>query len=152
MAKKVKLGDVLQILTSQGVACAQVTHKHPEFDYLIRIFSGFYDAQPEDFAAVVNNGIQFSAFIVVQSAVNQGLLSVVGNAPVPDSLQAFPMFRSRNGGPGGSIWLWNGSESFRLDRDLLPEEMKYPTEGIISAPLLVERIENNYKAETHDVW
>ncbi|MCT4938882.1 hypothetical protein [Pseudomonas aeruginosa] len=152
MAKKVKLGDVLQILTSQGVAYAQVTHKHPEFGYLIRVFSGFYDAQPEDFSAVVSSPVQFSAFFVVQSAVNQGLLSVVANTPVPVSLQVFPTFRSRNGGPGGSIWLWSGGDAVRLERCLLPEELTYPTEGIISAPLLVERIENNYRAETHEVW
>ena len=30
--------------------------------------------------------------------------------------------------------------------------MKYPTRSIISAPLLVERIENGYRAETHEIW
>lgn len=152
MAKKVKIGDVLQILTSQGVAYAQVTHKHPEFGYLIRVFSGFYSKEPADFSSVVNGPVQFSAFFVVQSAVNQGLISVVANVPVIERLQAFPMFRSRNGGLGGSVWLWAGGEAVRLDRDLSLEEQGYSTRGIISAPLLVERIENNYRAETHEVW
>jgi hypothetical protein len=49
MAKKVKFGDVLQVLTSQGVAYAQVTHKHPEFGFLIRVFPGFYNEQPKNF-------------------------------------------------------------------------------------------------------
>lgn len=142
MAKKVKLGDVLQVLTSQGIAYAQVTHKHPEFGYLIRVFSGFYDAPPEDFSAVVSGPVQFSAFFVVQSAVNQGLLSVVANTPVPESLQVFPTFRSRNGGTGGSIWLWSGGDAVRLERCLLPEELLYPTEGIISAPLLVKKLQS----------
>ena len=48
---------------------------------------------------------------------NQGLLSVVVNVPVPENLQVFPTFRSWNGGQGGSLWLWDGSESFRLARD-----------------------------------
>lgn len=152
MAKKVKLGDVLQILTSQGVAYAQVTHKHPEFGYLIRVFSGFYDSKPQYFSAVVESPVQFSAFFMVQSAVNQGLLSVAANVPVPESLQAFPTFRSRNGGSGGSIWLWSGNESIKLERNLSFEEQKYPTRGIISAPLLVERIEKHYRAETHEAW
>lgn len=146
------MGDVIQILTSEGVAYAQVTHKHPEFGYLIRIFSGFHNTRPKDFSAVVSCPVQLSAFFPVQSAVNQGLLSVVDNTPVPESLQVFPTFRSRNGGPGGSIWLWSGGDAVRLDRCLLPEELTYPTEGIISAPLLVERIEKNYRAETHEVW
>ncbi|WP_088146782.1 hypothetical protein [Achromobacter denitrificans] len=152
MAKRIKLGDVLQIMTSQGVAYAQVTHKHPEFGYLIRVLSGFYDTQPKDFLEIVNCPVQFSAFFVVQSAVNQGLLSVVANVSVPESLQIFPKFRSRNGGPGGSIWLWDGGEAIRLERNLSSDEQKISTRGIISAPLLVERIENNYRAETHDVW
>jgi hypothetical protein len=45
-----------------------------------------------------------------------------------------------------------GHESLRLERDLTADEMKYPTEGIISAPLLVERIEKNYRAEMHEIW
>ncbi|MDG9884246.1 hypothetical protein N7650_15520 [Pseudomonas sp. GD04058] len=152
MTKKVKFGDVLQILTSEGIAYAQVTHKSPEFGYLIRVFSGVYGKQPESFLDVVRNPVQFSAFFVVQSAVNQGLLTVVANVPVPEVLQIFPVFRSRNGGAGGSIWLWDGEKSLRLERDLTPQELEYPTEGIISAPLLVERIEMGYRPEVHEVW
>lgn len=152
MAKKIKLGDVLQVLTSQGVAHAQVTHKHSEFGFLIRVFTGFHNVQPKDFSIVVNGELQFSAFFVVQSAVNQGLLSVVANVPIPERLQLFPAFRSRNGGPGGSIWLWDGNEALRLEREIYSEELKHPTRGIISAPLLVERIENDYRAETHEIW
>ncbi|WP_226489101.1 hypothetical protein [Pseudomonas sp. B20] len=152
MAKKVKLGDILQVLTSQGVAYAQVTHKHPEFGFLIRVFPGFHKEQPKDFSKMLEKEPQFSAFFVVQSAVNQGLLSVVGNLPISENLQEFPTFRSRNGGEGGSIWLWNGGEAVRLAREISSEELKYSTRGIISAPLLVERIENNYRAETHEAW
>ncbi|TCA19446.1 hypothetical protein E0H68_03345, partial [Rhizobium leguminosarum bv. viciae] len=34
---------------------------------------------------------------------------------------------------------------------LSDEEKRYPVLGIISAPLLVERIEKSYRAETHDL-
>lgn len=152
MAKKVKIGDVLQILTSKGVAYAQVTHKHPEYGFLIRVFHGFYNENPKDFFSVVNNDPQFSAFFVVQGAVNQGLLSVVANTPVSEGLQEFPMFRSRAGGPGGSLWLWDGKDLFQLDRAITSEELKYSIRGIISAPLLVERVETNYRPETHELW
>lgn len=152
MAKKVKIGDILQILTSQGVAYAQVTHKHPKYGYLIRVFAGFYDKPPSDFTTVVQAAPQFSAFFVVQSAVNQGLLTVVGNVPVPALLEVFPVFRSRNGGPGGSVWLWDGAEEYKLERAISAEELKYSVRGIISAPLLVERVEKAYRPETHDVW
>ncbi|MDD0976808.1 hypothetical protein [Pseudomonas fontis] len=152
MAKKVKLGDILQVLTAEGVAYAQVTHKHPEFGFLIRVFPGFHASPPETFASVVEAEPQFSAFFVVQSAVNQGLLAVVGNVPVSPALQAFPTFRARAGGPGGSLWLWDGEDETRLERGLSEEEMRYPVRGIISAPLLVERIEKGYRAHTHEIW
>ncbi|WP_244426532.1 hypothetical protein [Rhizobium sp. PDO1-076] len=152
MKRRVKLGDILQILTSQGVSYAQVTHKNPEYGHLIRVFAGFHPTQPKDHNSVVNAEVQFSAFFPVQSAVNQALLSVVSNIAIPKSLQEFPTFRSRNGGPGGSIWLWNGDKAVRLERELSTDELEYPTEGIISAPLLVERIEKGYRPETHEIW
>lgn len=148
----IRIGDILQILTSEGVSYAQTTHKNNKYGYLIRVLDKFYDKKPKDLSHVVSQPVLFSAFFPAQSAVNQGLISIVGNTPVPESLQAFPTFRSRNGASGGSIWLWNGGDSVQLERRLLPEELKYPTEGIISAPLLVERIEKNYRAETHEVW
>lgn len=152
MAKRINIGDVLQILTSQGVSYAQVTHKNSEYGHLIRVFTGFYPIKLKDYNFVVNSEVQFSTFFPVQSAINQGLLSVVGNATVPEKLQEFPIFRSRNGGPGGSIWLWSGGKAIMLERELLLEELKYPVKSIISAPLLVGRIENGYRSETHEVW
>lgn len=152
MAKRIKLGDIFQVLTSQGVAYGQVTHKNSEYGHLVRIFHGFHSRPCKDFDQIVNSEVQFSVFFPMQSAVNQGLLSVPGNTEIPVSLQEFPTFRSRNGGAGGSIWLWNGEKPVRLERDLQQSELKYPTRGIISAPLLVERIEKGYRAETHEVW
>ncbi|PCR96794.1 hypothetical protein CP336_07515 [Pseudomonas fluorescens] len=152
MAKRVKTGDILQILTSKGVAYAQVTHRHPDYGFLIRVFFGFREQRPKDFSAVVEGELQFSAFFPVQTAVNQGLLSVAGHAPVPEPLQAFPVFRARAGGPGGSLWLWDGVKEHRLDREFSLQEQAFPTRGIISAPLLLERIEKNYRAHTHEFW
>jgi len=65
MSKKIKLGDILQVLTSQGVAYAQVTHKHPEFGFLIRVFPGLHNEHPKDFSVFVDSEPQFSAFFVV---------------------------------------------------------------------------------------
>ncbi|MGN6094511.1 MAG: hypothetical protein ACTHOL_19340 [Luteibacter jiangsuensis] len=152
MAKRVKLGDIVQILTSEGVSYAQLSHINPEFGYLIRIFEGTYPKRPKDWAEVVARPVQFSAFFPLQSAVNQALLAVVGNCPVPEAIASFPTFRSRNGGRGGSIWLWDGKAAVMLDRPLGEEEQSYPVEGIISAPLLIERIENGYRPEVNDRW
>lgn len=152
MAKRVKLGDIVQILTSEGVSYAQLSHISQDFGYLIRVFEGTYTKSPRDWAEVVVRSVQFSAFFPLQSAVNQSLLAVVGNCPIPEAIAAFPTFRSRNGGRGGSIWLWDGKTAIMLDRPLGEEEQSYPVKGIISAPLLIERIEKGYRPEVNDRW
>lgn len=152
MAKRVKPGDIVQILTSEGVSYAQLSHINPEYGYLIRVFEGTYPKRPKDWAEVVARPVQFSAFFPLQSAVNQALLAVVGNCPIPEAMARFPTFRSRAGGRGGSIWLWDGKAAIMLDRPLGDEEQSFPVRGIISAPLLVERIEKGYRPEAHDRW
>jgi hypothetical protein len=152
VAKRVKLGDIVQILTSEGVSYAQLTHVHPEYGHLIRIFEGRHTKVPKDWAGVVRRAVQFSTFFPLQSAVNQALVAVVGNHPVSDELASFPTFRSRNGTRGGSIWLWDGTTSTMLDRPLREDEYCLPVRGIVSAPLLVERIEIGYRPQANDRW
>lgn len=152
MVKRVKVGDIVQITTSEGVSYAQLTHIHQEYGYLIRIFEGRYIKVPKDWAEVVRRSVQFSTFFPLQSAVNQSLVSVVGNHPVPNELSSFPTFRSRNGTRGGSIWLWDGTTSTMLDRSLREDEYYLPVRGIVSAPLLVERIEIGYRPQVNERW
>lgn len=152
MAKRVKLGDIVQILTSEGISYAQLSHINKEHGYLIRVFEGKYGRIPEDWMEVVSRPVQFSAFFPLQSAVNQSLLAVVRNCTIPEAIASFPTFRSRNGERGGSIWLRDGNASTMLDRPLGEEEQSYPVKGIISAPLLVERIEKGYRPEVNDHW
>ncbi|MEJ2528408.1 MAG: hypothetical protein P8Y49_10155 [Sulfurovaceae bacterium] len=42
MAKRVKFGDVIEIVTSKGYAYAQYTHKDSMMGALLRIFKGIY--------------------------------------------------------------------------------------------------------------
>ncbi len=153
MAKRVKFGDIIQILTSEGVAYAQYTHKHEEYGYLLAIFEGFYNKEPKDFSEVVNQTPQFWAFFPLQTAINQGLFSVVGNVAVAEENQNFPLFRKCQYTKEGKRvnWsIWDGKISTRLERELSEEEKRYSMEAIISAPLLVERIQTGYRPEKDD--
>ena len=154
MAKRVKMGDVVQILTSRGIAYAQMTHKHQGYGPLLAVFEGIHDQPPADFADLVAADPQFRAFFPLQPAVNQGLLSIVANLPVAASNSVFPLFRScvcDREGKRGPWWIWDGQTETMLTRALTDEEKRFSLRGIISAPLLVERIENNYRPQTHDV-
>ncbi|YCI01682.1 hypothetical protein M1D34_12170 [Ensifer sp. D2-11] len=154
MAKRAKIGDVIQILTSEGVAYAQFTHKHEEYGHLLAVFEGFHKERPSEFKQIVDVEPQFYAFFPLQSALNQNLVSVVANTPVSIGNQPFPMFRTCHYTRDGAKvnWaVWDGEKSERLGRDLNEREKKYSLRGIISAPLLVERIEQGYRPETHDI-
>lgn len=154
MAKRIKIGDIIQILTSEGVAYAQVTHKHEEYGHLLRVFEGFYTKEPKDFSEIVRCITQFSTFFPIQTAVNKGLFTVAGNTSVSKANQQFPIFRSCSYGKNGERgpwWLWDGEQEVMLKRDLTEEEKRFPKRGIISAPLLVERTEKGYRVEIDEL-
>ena len=108
----------------------------------------------DDFSQIVSTPPSFNAFFPLQPALNEGLLSVVSNVPVADCNREFPMFRTRvvtPDGQHGPWWIWDGQNEEMIERELTASEKRYSLRGIISAPLLVERIEKAYRPETHDV-
>lgn len=154
MAKLVKIGDVVQILTSHGVAYAQMTHKHKVYGPLLAVFHGYHANPPTDFSLTVDVEPQFRTFFPLQPAVNQGLLSIVANVAVSAPNTIFPRFRTcvyDRDGKRGPWWIWDGETETLLKRDLNDDEKFLSVRGIISAPLLVERIETGYRPETHEV-
>ena len=155
MAKRVKIGDVIQLTSSKGLSYAQLTHINPEYKYLIRVFSEIYTKPPKDFNEVVDHSPQFSAFFPVQYAVNKGVFPIVANVRVSPKNQPFPIFRSatvgRDGISRGAWWLWDGEKEIILRRPLSEEEKKYSFLGIINLALLIKRIETGYRPEVDDL-
>ena len=155
--KRIKIGDLFEIQTAKGLVYGQFTHKNLEFGALFRIFSGFYPARPIDLTKVGLQPVQFSVFFPIQSAVNAGLIVYCGHLEVTPENAIFPIFRSTSRDKEGkrgsdNWWIWDGIQSTYLGRSMTEEEKKYPTRSIISHPLLVERAENQYKAEIDDIY
>lgn len=155
--KRVKIGDVFEVPTSNGLVYGQYTHKNDEYGALIRIFTGFYPTRPNDLTTISLQPVQFTVFFPIQRAVNLGLITHCANFPVIPENAVFPIFRSASRSKEGkrsadNWWVWDGATSKRLGRILTEEEKKYPVEGIISFPLLVERAENLYAAEKDDIY
>jgi hypothetical protein len=152
MSKKTKIniGDVFQILTSEGVCYGLVTHTHPKWGFIVAVFREFYSQQPEDFNAVVAKEPQFITAFVIQDAVRQGLFSVVANVQVPSHLKEFPVFRGTNHRNGDdTMWFfWNGEKQWKVHRPLTEEEKRFPKgTSLPSAPLLIDMIEKDYRVE-----
>lgn len=146
----VKVGDVFQILTSEGICYGQVTHTHPKWKFVVAIFREFFTEEPKDFTTVVSKEPQFVTTFLIQDAIRQGLFSLVTNTPVAEHLREFPIFRSTNNLKGDdTMWFfWAGEKQWKVHRPLTSQEKKYPKgPSLPSAPLLIEKIETDYRVE-----
>ncbi|MDO9417160.1 hypothetical protein [Pararhizobium sp.] len=147
---KVKNGDVFQVVTSEGICYGLVTHKHAKWGWVVAIFREFFDQVPKDFHELVSKEPQFITTFLIQHAVKQGFFSLVANVPIPERFAVFPIFRATNNLKGDdTMWFfWDGEKEWKVHRPLTKEEKKYPKgPSLPSAPLLIERIEKNYRAE-----
>lgn len=113
---------------------------------MLRPVAGFCSAVD----TVVAGRPQIITTFSIQYAVRQGLFALVANVNVPDHLRDFPTFKATNHLKGDdTLWFfWNGKEEWRVERPLTEAEKRHP-EGpsFPSAPLLIERIQKDYRVE-----
>jgi choline dehydrogenase-like flavoprotein len=151
MAKKCKIGDVIEIPTRVGLAYAQFSHLHPRYNALLRVLPGKFDSRPSDLSTLVAGKERFVTFFPLQAAVNQGILCVAGNYPIPSAASSFPLFRTGIEDPQTRKvkvwWLWDGEKEWKVG-DITQEQRKLPLRGIWNDTLLIERIEADWTPET----
>ncbi len=151
MAKKPKIGDIIEITTAKGLAYAQLSHFHPRYNALLRILPGFFSKRPSDFLTLVNQPEKFVNFFPLQAALNQGIFEIVGNQPVPDTAESFPLFRTGIVDPvTGKVrvwWFWDGEKEWKVG-DISEEQRNLPLRGIWNDTLLIERIESGWTPST----
>jgi hypothetical protein len=150
MAKRIRIGDVIEIQTRKGLAYAQFTHKHPRYSALIRVLPAFSEERPNDLRETVEKRARFVTFIPLQAAVNRSLLAIVANYPVPEEAQKFPLFRAGMVDPRSRKvevwWLWDGEKEWRVG-DVAPEQWGLPILGIWNDTMLIHRIESGWTPE-----
>lgn len=151
MAKRVAIGDIFPILTSEGICYGQVLHKHPKWRFVVGVFYDFPPKRPTDFADYVNRVPDYVTTFLINHAVSRGLFTVVGNVPVAPCNAEFPIFRNANN-PGqgdATIWFfWDGQREWRATSPLTEEQRRYPRgPSLPSAPLFVAMIQNRYCVE-----
>jgi hypothetical protein len=138
---------VVEIETSHGRAYAQYTHEHrdpPRMGALIRVLPGLHGTRPKTFDQLVLAEERFSVFVPLGAMLNQGIVRIVANEPVPAIKRAFPTFRSRTeiGGEVGPWWMWDGRREW-LAR---PDEQGTPgaLNEVWNDAMLIERIEADW--------
>jgi len=142
-----RIGDVIEIPTSEGLAYAHFTHKHdvpPRWGALIRVLPGLFFERPSDFADLVEQPPVFITFFPLGAACNRRIVRVVANESLPKLSQTFPVFRNshrdRTGKRTGPWFLWDGSREWRVERLSAQELRAYPPLGVWNDTLLIERI------------
>lgn len=151
MGKRVAIGDIFQILTTEGICYGQVLHKHPKWGFVVGVFYDCPAKQPADFADYVNRVPDYVTTFLINIAVSRGYFAVVGNVPVAPCNAEFPIFRNANN-PGqgdATIWFfWDGEREWRATGPLTEEQSHYPRgPSLPSAPLFVELIQKRYRVE-----
>ena len=143
-----KIGDVIEVPTSKGLAYVQYTHENKTWGSLIRVLQGFYKTRPsnEELEKIVQEPHRFQTFCIVYRVVNIGDWERVGNFPVPDFAQKFPTFKNTSALPKSDLkeasWsLWNGENPWRVGKLSLEEQKKYPRHGSYNDTGLVHVIE-----------
>jgi hypothetical protein len=151
MAARVKIGDIFQILTSEGICFGQVLHTHPKWKYVIGVFYDFPGQTSVNFSEYVDRRPDLTTMFLINHAVQRGYFTIVGNVPVAECNVDFPIFRETNNpglGDGTIWWFWDGNREWRVDHPLTDEEKKYPRgPSLPSAPLLLRYIQDGYRVE-----
>ena len=147
MAKRIKIGDIIEVSTAKGFAYAQFTHKDTQWGSLLRVLPGFFADRPTAFQDLARQDAVFVSFFPLQAAIKRKIVQVVANCPVPSDVAQFPLFRA----PGwtdksGKVldwWLWDGEKSWQIGQ-LTENQKRLPIKEVINDTLLIERIENGW--------
>jgi len=141
--KKPKLGDVLEIPTPRGFAYFQYVNRDPLYGALIRVLPGCFVKRPQPVSDFVLKPETFFTFFPVSAAVNQGIVAIVANEPIPEAARKMPVMRAAGGiDKGGKVLNWWILEDERksMTSDLSEEQKHLSIAEIVNDTLLVQRI------------
>ena len=157
MAKKIKIGTVIEIKTELGNAYAQFSQYHeapPKYGALLRVLPGIFRERPKNFKELVDLKESFAVFFPLQAALNKGIVQVVAQEQVPSHARAFPLFRAGNVNPAtGKVeqwWLWDGEKSWRIEK-ITDEQLDLPIKEICNDSALIQRIEDGWTPRKAEV-
>jgi len=148
--KRVRLGDLLEVVTPRGLAYVQYAGKHPEYGYAIRVLPGFFQTRPQDWTTLASQQGYFT-FYPVSAAVSQGLIAIAAHHPIPLGRELPSTFRRRGAiAPDGRVMTWlifgnGGPETLRTT--LSPEEKRLSIASIWNHAFLVDRLIEEWRPD-----
>jgi hypothetical protein len=147
LKQRIRIGDLVEIPTSRGLAYAQYSHHKDRWGALLRVLPGFHRDRPRNFEHLVRSKARFVTFFPLGAAMAQGIFEIVGNEPVPVEAQRFPLFRKAGfvdrEGRVQDWLLWDGENEWKVGK-LSSDQRQLPILAVWNDTLLVERIEQEW--------
>lgn len=150
--KRIRLGDVVEVQTPQGLAYLQYTAKHPRLGDTIRVLPGLFAHRPEP-AELTSLAKQegYFTFYPVGAAVRHHLVEIVDTFSIPPNLASPPLLL-RSGGmtPDGKVVSWrivDDTKEILVRRELTAEERRIPRASIWNHEYLVQRLAEQWRPE-----
>lgn len=148
MAKRKKLGDIIEIPVKGGFAYAQYVNEIEKYGSLLLVFPEINDIRLSDFSKLYLGEYYYVCFPLT-AALNKNIFQVVANEAVPSFATDIPVFKTgffaKEGGiVEGSWYLWDGKKDWKVGT-LTKEMENYPDRGIINDTMLIVRIEKGWR-------
>ncbi len=89
--KRLNVGGIIEIETSQSLAYAHYTFKEKKHGPLLRVLPGMFDDRPESFDDLVRQDEQFYTFSPPQRACREEVVAIVAHEAIPDSAEVQPL-------------------------------------------------------------
>lgn len=142
-----KIGSIIELVTSKGYAYVQYTHNKAPYGHLIRVLRGLYDTPQNDLEMLAQKTSLFSTFFALPAAIKSKLVKNIGTCTVPEAAQIFPLFKQGFEDPKtNKVYIWNfwDGENRWSKSDLDDREKNASLIGYPSYDVLVSRIERQW--------
>jgi regulator of ribonuclease activity B len=146
---KLEIGAIVEVPTSRGFGYVQYTHWNDLMGALIRVLPGLHASRPADLEALAREPEAYVTFVPLREALTAGLFELIGRADVPKKSRDFPLFRAAGAREPGKTeprtwWLWDGKKERKVG-GLSPEQMKLPIRSTLMPPVLIARVEAQWR-------
>jgi hypothetical protein len=158
MMPRVKIGDIIEIKTPKGLFYAQYTHKLPKYGQLIQFTRTSFEHRPVDLKEILDCEIGIITFLPINAALREEEFQMIGNAPVPQDRQVFPVFRARGAiskdGKAINWYFWDGYKTWpkKCIENLSETERKLPILVLMGIPTLLACLEWGWKPIEDDYF
>jgi len=142
-AKKVHIGDIVEISTPAGLGYVQYTHDGDTEGELVRVLPGLYADRPSDLATLSRQKELYFVFYIMDYAVRAGLTTVVSNQPVPDWAQEPPMMRHPASFPAlGRVTRWR----------IISAASRLTVDELLRTPVVTELTPEQTRLSVREIW